>query len=129
MIVGISITTRTARSDKALIDMLEALLEIVAAENHLFFEANPETPCCLDCGDIKYREPGFSDRIIFASAQDIIRTSQAGCAGAAAYMAGRGRFNGRHDTVVLQHIGPRDFHAVVRYPDGSTFDPTLDMPV
>lgn len=128
MIAGISITTQTGNDDLALKRMLEAILEVVVIENQLYFETHPDAPCCLDCGTIKYREPKFSDRIVFANAEDIIRDKVAGCAGAAAYMAGRGRFKGRRDIVELEYNGPRDFHAIVRYPDGSTFDPTLDMP-
>ncbi len=129
VILGISLTTEVAGDENQLAALVEDLLEIVVRQNVAYFETHPNAPCCLDCGTVKYREPSFASRVTFATAEDILRTGYAGCAGAAAYMAAKNRTNGIDSKVVLQRTGARDFHAIVQRPDGSTYDPTLSMPV
>jgi len=129
VIVGISLTSEVVGDDNQVAAVVEDLLEIVVRQNVAYFEAHPDTPCCLDCGTVKYREPPFSNRVTFATAEDVLRTGHAGCAGAAAYMAAKNRINGIDSKVVLQRTGTRDFHAIVQRPDGSTYDPSLQMPV
>ena len=128
MIIGLSLPTCTAHDDQALAEAIAGVLELTVQQNVRYFHANPDAPCCLDCGKFKYREPAFSERMTVASAEDILRAGSAGCAGAACYMAAKDRMKGKVCRVLVTANGPRDFHAVVQYPDGSTFDPTLDMP-
>ena len=128
MRAGVSITSCVASDDQALKAVLEALLEIVVQQNILFFRNHPNTPCCLDCGTIKYREPAMADSLTFATAEDILATGYAGCAGAAAYETAKARMDGKSAKVELLVTAPRDFHAVVRYADGSTHDPSLELP-
>jgi hypothetical protein len=128
MIIGLSIPSCVASSDDALEALIEAMLELVVLQNVEFFKANPDAPCCLDCGTIRYREPAFSDRTIFASAEDVLRLRETGCGAAAAYVAAKARTKGVLARAVVDRTAPRDYHAVVLYPDGSIEDPTANLP-
>ena len=128
MIIGLSLPSCTAINDQALADAIAGVLELVVQQNVAYFNANPDAPCCLDCGKFKYREPPFTQRFTAACAEDVLRLGYAGCAGAACYMAAKDRLKGKACRVLVTANGPRDFHAVVQYPDGSIYDPTLDMP-
>ena len=128
MIVGLNIDPELELDNETLARVMEDMLNMGARLNAGYFLRNPDAPCCLDCGTITYFEPAMSERVFFGLAPDVIRQRKTSCAGAAMYEAGHAIAKGKDARVVIQINGPGDFHALVRYPNGSVTDPSADLP-
>lgn len=128
MIAGISLPPELGLTDQELGEFLEGLLNLQALANVRYFERNPDAPCCLGCGSIKYQLPKLAERQTFASAFEVCKYKRVGCAGAAAYEAGMAIHKGKDAKVVVELVAPGEFHAVVVYPDGRRSDPSAKLP-
>jgi hypothetical protein len=127
VIVGLSLPAELELTDAELAAILEDALNVQARANAFWFRRNPDAPCCLDCGSIKYREPPRRRRQDFPSAPQVLGAHVVGCAGAAAYEAGKALADGTAARVVVETLGPGDYHAVVLYPDGRRSDPASEL--
>jgi len=127
-------------------ELLEAVVEVVTASNAEFFltewDAGREPPCCLGCGEVKYRPDAPSSRTSILGAAELLSAKRASCHSAAAYYAGRERAlammeGARADEAAWAHrviLVEQDradapdgyWHALVVSPDGVR-DVTEDM--
>lgn len=128
MIAGVSLPLELELTDAELGELLEELLNLQARANALWFaRGGADAPCCLDCGDVRYREPRRAHRQTFPSAPELLTAKVVGCGGAAAYVAGKAQAKGEAARVAVELLGPGDYHAVVVYPDGRREDPALEL--
>jgi hypothetical protein len=127
MIVGISLPPELELTDAELGELLEEALNLQARANARWFARYPDAPCCLDCGSVKYREPPRRRRQDFPAAPQVLGAHSVGCAGAAAYEAGKALSKGTAARVAVELLGPGDYHAVVLYPDGRRSDPAREL--
>jgi hypothetical protein len=118
---------------------LERLLNLLADANAAWYleqwADGRDPPCCAGCTEIRWTEPRKSAEQTFHAAPTLIAAPRKGwsCGEIAAMDAGakkaksiRDGGTGEEITVVLQHVGDRRWHAVVRTPKGLR-DPSRDQ--
>ena len=101
--------------------MISAALEGLTAANYVLLRSKHLPP--LYRSGVRYRreQPGKED---WLTADQVLAKGYGDCEDLAAWRAAELRLNGIPARAVIRRTGAKKFHALVRWPDGSTEDPS-----